>query len=57
MAKLSVLDQLEVRGSKLSTVPALPYAPQLTILLLSDNFISTIPPKAFAQLPSLLVST
>lgn len=57
MAKMDVLDKLEVRGSGITTPSVLPFIPNLSKLLLSDNYYMTnILQNAFAQLPSLSVS-
>lgn len=58
IAKMPALDLLEVRFSKLTTVPTLPQNMRLTKLYLFDNpFMTSIPRLAFALLPNLLVNT
>ncbi|XP_045136404.1 oplophorus-luciferin 2-monooxygenase non-catalytic subunit-like [Portunus trituberculatus] len=54
IAKMEVLQKLEVSGSSFTTLPAFPYNPHLSSLFLDDNRINTIPPQIFSKLSNLM---
>lgn len=54
IAKMEVLQKLEVSGSSFNTLLAFPYNPRLSSLFLDDNRIESIPPRVFSELSNLM---